>query len=228
MTRLGVVFWCVLVAVAGFTTFKVKYAVQDIEDQLNRVRRHTIAEQQEIRVLTAEWTYLTQPERLADLNRRFLQLAPIAARQMQRGIADIPLRAPAAPATPPDVAPDVSPDVVAGVSPDPDAPPTSAPAPDALTVTPAAAPSPAGALPATPAAPAPTVPGPTALGPGVAKPGSLDELVALMVTPAAAASPAVPSPAGAKPAARVQLAKAGPAPTPGALDALIAQIADTR
>jgi hypothetical protein len=222
MTRLGVVFWCVLVAVAGFTTFKVKYAVQDIEDQLNRVRRHTIAEQQEIRVLTAEWTYLTQPERLADLNRRFLQLAPIAARQMQRSIADIPLRAPAAPATPPDVPPDV----VAGVSPDPDAPPTSAPA--ALTVTPAAAPSPAGALPATPAAPAPTVPGPTALGPGVAKPGSLDALVALMVAPAAAAAPAAPSPAGAKPAARVQLAKAGPAPTPGALDALIAQIADTR
>ena len=222
MTRLGVVFWCVLVAVAGFTTFKVKYAVQDIEDQLNRVRRHTIAEQQEIRVLTAEWTYLTQPERLADLNRRFLQLAPIAARQMQRSIADIPLRAPAAPATPPDVPPDV----VAGVSPDPDAPPTSAPA--ALTVTPAAAPSPAGALPATPAAPAPTVPGPTALGPGVAKPGSLDALVALVVTPAAAAAPAALGPAGAKPAARVQLGKAGPAQTPGALDALISQIADTR
>ena len=232
MTRLGVVFWCVLVAVAGFTTFKVKYAVQDIEDQLNRVRRHTIAEQQEIRVLTAEWTYLTQPERLADLNRRFLQLAPIAARQMQRTIADIPLRAPAAPAAPPAGPPDVPPDVVAGVNSDPDAPPTPADAlattPAALTVTPAAAPSPAGALPAVPAAPAPTVPGPTALGPGVAKPGSLDELVALMVTPAAAAAPAAPIPAGAKPATRVQLAKAGPAPTPGALDALIAQIADTR
>ena len=45
MTRLGAVFWLGLVLVAGFTTFKVKYAVQDIEDQLNRVRRHTIAEQ---------------------------------------------------------------------------------------------------------------------------------------------------------------------------------------
>jgi len=124
------------------------------------------------------------------------------------------------------------PDVVAGVNSDPDAPPTPADAlattPAALTVTPAAAPSPAGALPAVPAAPAPTVPGPTALGPGVAKPGSLDALVALMVTPAAAAAPAAPIPAGAKPATRVQLAKAGPAPTPGALDALIAQIADTR
>src|SRR5258708_27420791 len=97
MTRLGAVFWLGLVLAAGFTTFKVKYAVQDIEDQLNRVRRQTIAEQQEIRVLTAEWTYLNQPERLAELNRRFLGLAPIAAKQLQRGIEDIPLRPPPAP-----------------------------------------------------------------------------------------------------------------------------------
>jgi len=32
MTRLGTVFWVVVVLAAGFTTFKVKYAVQDIED----------------------------------------------------------------------------------------------------------------------------------------------------------------------------------------------------
>jgi cell division protein FtsL len=187
MTRLGAVFWFVVVLVAGFTTFKVKYAVQDIEDQLSRVRRQTIAEQQEIRVLTAEWTYLTQPERLADLNRRFLGLAPIAAKQLQRTIADIPLRAPAAL---PDVPPDVPSDVLTRVSTDPVAPPTPAPA----AVTPAAAPVPASALPTPPAAPAPA-----ALGP-----------------------------AEARPAARVQLAKAGTAPAPGSLDALVAQIADTR
>lgn len=98
MTRVGAVFWLVLVLVAGFTTFKVKYAVQDTEDQLNRVRRQTVAEQQEIRVLTAEWTYLNQPDRLAELNRRFLSLSPISAKQLQRSITDIPMRAsPAAP-----------------------------------------------------------------------------------------------------------------------------------
>jgi len=97
MTRLSAVFWLVLVVAAGLTTFKVKYAVQDIEDELNRVRRQTIAEQQEIRVLTAEWTYLNQPERLAELNRRFLSLSPVAAKQLQRTVADIPLRPPAAP-----------------------------------------------------------------------------------------------------------------------------------
>ncbi|MGE5270957.1 MAG: hypothetical protein ACM3JG_14930 [Thiohalocapsa sp.] len=92
MSRLGALFWLLLVVSAGFVTFKVKYDVQDIEEQLNRVRKETIAEQQEIRVLTAEWTYLNQPERLADLNRRFLSLVPIAAKQLQRRIDDIPLR----------------------------------------------------------------------------------------------------------------------------------------
>ena len=97
MTRLGTVFWVVVVLAAGFTTFKVKYAVQDIEDELNRARKQTIAEQQETRVLTAEWTYLNQPERLAELNRRFLGLAAISTKQLQRSIEEIPLRAPAAP-----------------------------------------------------------------------------------------------------------------------------------
>jgi cell division protein FtsL len=101
MSKLAVAFWLGLVMVTGFTTFKVKYAVQDIEEELNRVRKHTIAEQQETRVLAAEWTYLTQPERLAELNRRFLQLGPPAAKQLQSRIDDLPLRP--LPAPPPDV-----------------------------------------------------------------------------------------------------------------------------
>jgi len=154
MTRLGAVFWFVVVLVAGFTTFKVKYTVQDLEDQLNRVRRHTIAEQQETRVLNAEWTYLTQPERLADLNRRFLGLAAIAPKQLQRGIADIPLRPPAAPAAPPDELIDVA---AAAASPDPAASPIPI---DPFPARMAASQPPAAALPVTPAvlAPAPTQP----------------------------------------------------------------------
>lgn len=94
MTRPGALAWFVLVLAAGFATFRVKYAVQDIDDQLHRVRKQTTAEQQEIRVLSAEWTYLNQPERLAELNRRFLALQPIAVAQLRRTIADIPLRQP--------------------------------------------------------------------------------------------------------------------------------------
>ncbi len=92
MIRLASLFWLALVAATGFATFKVKYAVQDIEEALNRVRKQTVVEHQEIRLLRAEWTTLNQPERLADLNRRFLSLAAMAPKQLQRAIEDVPLR----------------------------------------------------------------------------------------------------------------------------------------
>ncbi len=97
MTRLGVVFWGGLVLASGFATFNVKYAVQGIEDELARARRQTIAEQQEIRVLSAEWAYLNQPERLAELNRNLLQLVPMTAKQLQGRVEEIALRVPRAP-----------------------------------------------------------------------------------------------------------------------------------
>lgn len=118
MIRLASLFWLALVALTGFATFKVKYAVQDIEDALNKVRRHTIAEQQEIHILRAEWTSLNQPERLADLNRRFLSLAAVAPKQLQRKVEDIPLRPVPEPVEPviaaapvPEATPSAPPDV---------------------------------------------------------------------------------------------------------------------
>jgi hypothetical protein len=97
MIRLASLFWLALVAATGFATFKVKYAVQDIEEELNRVRKQTVIEHQEIHLLRAEWTTLNQPERLADLNRRFLSLAALAPKQLQRTIEEVPLRAVPAP-----------------------------------------------------------------------------------------------------------------------------------
>jgi hypothetical protein len=169
MTRLSALVWFMLVLAAGFATFKVKYAVQDIDDQLTRARKQTAAEQEEIRVLTAEWTYLTQPERLADLNRRFFSLQPITAKQLERGIAEIPMRAPTA-----------SPDVVVAAIRTPAARQTAA---NPLPVTPATF-SPAPVQPA-PVQPAPTQPAPVQPAPAqlakinpAATAGSLDALIA--------------------------------------------------
>jgi hypothetical protein len=161
MIRLGALFWLMLVVATGFVTFKVKYAVQDIEDELNRVKKQTVAEQQEIRVLTAEWTYLNQPERLAELNRRFLQLAPVGTKQLQQKIDDIAYR----PLPPPPPIPE--PDIVVAAAPEPPALPAPRlePAP-ALSASPGAAsalaaltisPASAGELPVVPAAIKPAV-----------------------------------------------------------------------
>ena len=94
MTRLGALFWLGLVLASGFLTFSVKYAAQRIDDRLQQTRREIVADEQQVRVLTAEWAYLNRPSRLADLNQRFLHLAPIGAKQLAQRIEDIPLRAP--------------------------------------------------------------------------------------------------------------------------------------
>src|SRR5215831_196025 len=99
MIRLRSLFWLLLVSATGFAMFGVKYQVQALEDQLARINRAAAAEEHEIRVLDAEWAYLTRPETLDGMNRQFLSLAPISTKQLRTTVADIPMRPP--PASPP-------------------------------------------------------------------------------------------------------------------------------
>ena len=98
MIRLGTLFWLVLVSATGFAMFGVKYQVQALEDELARTNRATAAEEHELRVLEAEWAYLTRPATLEAMNRQFLSLGPIATKQLHTTAADIPLRPPPPPA----------------------------------------------------------------------------------------------------------------------------------
>ena len=208
MIRLASLFWLALVAVTGFATFKVKYAVQDIEDELNKVRRHTIAEQQEIHILRAEWTALNQPERLAELNRRFLSLAAVAPKQLQRKIEDIPLR-PVPPAAEPLVAaaPEAAPTP-------PPAPADARPGPDTVV---SAAPAPADQAHTATFTPV-----------GAAAKSAVAKIQLIASAEAAPATPAVTKAAPGKPEARSQTAKAGVARQPRSLDRLISEIAEGR
>jgi cell division protein FtsL len=83
--------WAVLAIAAGFGLFQVSYRVASLEDELNNVNRQIVEERERLRALQADWSYLTNPARLADLARRHLPLQPLAAEQMIR-IEDLPLR----------------------------------------------------------------------------------------------------------------------------------------
>jgi cell division protein FtsL len=215
MIRFASLLWLALVAVTGFATFKVKYTVQDIEDELNKVRRQTVAEQQEIHVLRAEWTALNQPERLADLNRRFLSLASVAPKQLQGKIEDIPLRLVPEPAAP----------VIA-----------AAPAPErptAMSSIPAEAqPEPAPAIPVAAARAAPAdvvVDAPAAVAASTPHPAL--PKIQLIATAEAAPLPATPAtvkPTSAKSEGRPQPGKAKSGQQPRSLDRLIDSIAEGR
>ncbi len=151
MIRLATLFWLVLVSATGFVMFGVKYQVQALDDELARTRKAAAAERHETRVLDAEWAYLTRPEVLEDMNRRFLSLGPIATRQLRTGVSDIPMRP--APPPPPEVAaaPEAAPQQgeanVASASPAP-------PAPEAAPAAAVAAAKPARAVAAARPAPA--------------------------------------------------------------------------
>jgi hypothetical protein len=96
MIRLGTVLWLVLVAFVGFGMFKVKYEVMDLEDALARTNRAILSDQDSIHVLKAEWAYLSQPSRLAELSKRHLDLVPLGTAQLGQ-VSAIPLRPSAIP-----------------------------------------------------------------------------------------------------------------------------------
>jgi hypothetical protein len=203
MIRLATLFWLVLVSTTAFAMFGVKYQVQALEDELARTNRATATEEHELRVLEAEWAYLTRPATLEAMNRQFLSLGPIATKQLHATAADIPLRPPPPEPPPPAAEP---PAVVAVAEPAPAAstPPS---APEGVPV-----PAPALATPQAAAEPPETQ-------------SALRAMPALLEKPAATPQPAkaVPVKATAKPSS--------PASAPRrakSLDDLIAQIMTSR
>ncbi len=89
----GTLLWLALAIVAGAGLFHVSYRVQSLEEELTQVNRDVLREQETIHLLHAEWSYLNEPTRLAELTRRHLALAPLSSSQMVR-IEDLPLRLP--------------------------------------------------------------------------------------------------------------------------------------
>ena len=104
MIRPATLFWIVLAGCVGFGLYHLKNEVQAQEDELFRVNRTILAEQEAIHVLRAEWSYLNQPARLQALASRHLDLGPTKPAQLGT-IASLPLpheaSAPALAAAPP-------------------------------------------------------------------------------------------------------------------------------
>jgi len=101
MIRTSTALWSAAVIVVGYGLFQVKYEVMQQEDTLAHLNRQIVEGRESIRVLNAEWSYLTQPVRLEELSKRFLNLAPIGTAQIGN-LDAIPFRdaAPPVPAAP--------------------------------------------------------------------------------------------------------------------------------
>lgn len=90
--RLATWGWLAVVGLAGFATYEVKYQVAQVDDELGRVNHQIDAGRDQLRVLSAEWSYLTQPARLDQLRQRHLSLVPVTRAQLG-SLDQIPFRA---------------------------------------------------------------------------------------------------------------------------------------
>jgi len=202
MIRISAFVWIIVLGLLGVGLFQVKYNVQSKEAELRGINKQIEANRSAMHVLDAEWSYLNDPTRLADLTRRHTDLTPTQASQLKH-FADLPPRpATAQPALP----------ALSSVA------PNALPAPAAPNLAPATA-APAAVIPASiPANAVPTA------SPAVAMPTS-DSNKAKAVVPAAASTAAKPAnnQATAQPAAKPA---AGTVSQPGADEVIDAILAD--
>ena len=72
----------VLAVGLALVLFSIKYQVQDLKDELSEINRQIVAEQRALHVAHAEWSHLTDPERLMALANNHLDLEPLHPEQL--------------------------------------------------------------------------------------------------------------------------------------------------
>jgi hypothetical protein len=91
--RLSTFVGLALASVAAGLVMHVSYRVQRTEQYLVKLEREVVREQDQIRVLDAEWSYLNDPARIEALARRHLLLGPMSVKKIV-SLDAIPLRDP--------------------------------------------------------------------------------------------------------------------------------------
>lgn len=88
----------VVVFVAGFALYRMKFDTQQLQEHASKLSQQIVDDQAEIKVLNAEWAYLSSPQRLEQLATRYLSLQPAGPDQVAMTVANIQTRPEAAPA----------------------------------------------------------------------------------------------------------------------------------
>ena len=82
MIRLGTFIWLAILTMIGVGLYQVELGVLAKEAELKQINRQIDANRDAIHVLDAEWSYLNDPTRLADLARRYSDLSPATPTQI--------------------------------------------------------------------------------------------------------------------------------------------------
>ncbi len=86
--------WMAAALLTALLAFSQKHEARELKERLAVLEEELADRRENTRVLAAEWSYLSRPERIKDLAERHLgQLLPMSVRQFS-SIADIPFRPP--------------------------------------------------------------------------------------------------------------------------------------
>lgn len=87
-----VINFLLIVAVIGLSVglYDIKYKAEEAVRHARQLEQRIANEQEAIRVLRAEWSYLNQPERLQELASRYTALQPLSAGQIG-SFEDVPM-----------------------------------------------------------------------------------------------------------------------------------------
>jgi cell division protein FtsL len=86
----------VTVLITGFILYNLEHTTRGYERQIAAINRQIDADHETIRMLDAEWSSLTRPDRLEALAGQHLHLAPIEAQQIVT-VDELPQRVPPEP-----------------------------------------------------------------------------------------------------------------------------------
>ena len=86
MIKVVASFFVLMVMISAGTVYSLKETTERLEARKNQLSASILQDRAAIKVLRAEMAYLSQPERLQKLSRRFLDLVPSRSYQMAGGV----------------------------------------------------------------------------------------------------------------------------------------------
>lgn len=86
----------VTVLVSGFILYSLEHATRGLEREISRSKRGIAEETETMRLLSAEWSSLTRPDRIRALAEQHLGLSTLQARQIVH-IGELASKVPAEP-----------------------------------------------------------------------------------------------------------------------------------
>jgi hypothetical protein len=82
MIRIGTFVWLAILTLIGVGLYQVELGVLAKQAELKQIKQQIEANRDAMHVLDAEWSYLNDPTRLADLTRRYTDMIPVTPTQV--------------------------------------------------------------------------------------------------------------------------------------------------